>query len=105
MCTCSSTCAHVERSALVGGLLTIPVGAGHVDLLADLLHRLLEERESVLRDAHLLFRRRLALGRHLIVAAEYFLEGHRTADSLYMQCTPGCTADVGKPKDTTRICA
>ena len=46
--------ALVEGAALVSRQLAFPVGAWHVNLLADLLERLLQERERVLRDAGLL---------------------------------------------------
>ena len=44
----------------------VPEGAGHVDLLADLLHRLLEERERVLRDGLLLLCGLLALAHNIV---------------------------------------
>ena len=44
----------VEGAALIGRHPALPVRAGHVNLLADLLERLLEERERVQRDGLLL---------------------------------------------------
>ena len=54
--------ALVEGVALIGGHAAVPEGAGHVDLLADLLHRLLDERQRVLRGRLLLLGGSLRLG-------------------------------------------
>ena len=54
MKTSGAGSAIVEGVALLGGHAAVPEGAGHVDLLADLLHRLLDERQRVLRDGLLL---------------------------------------------------
>ena len=54
--------ALVEGVALLSRHAPVPEGAGHVDLLADLLHRLLDERQRVLRDGLLLLGGSLRLG-------------------------------------------
>ena len=46
--------ALVEGVALLSRHAPVPEGAGHLDLLADLLHWLLQERQRVLRDGLLL---------------------------------------------------
>ena len=56
--------ALVEGAALIGRHPALPVRAGHVNLLADLLERLLEERERVQRDGLLLLGGLLASSHH-----------------------------------------
>ena len=56
--------ALVEGAALIGRHPALPVRAGHVNLLADLLERLLEERERVQRDGLLLLGGLLAASTH-----------------------------------------
>ena len=53
--------ALVEGVALLSRHAPVPEGAGHLDLLADLLHWLLQERQRVLRDGLLLLGGGLAL--------------------------------------------